>query len=181
MSENTNLVKLEQILELAEQYEELEITTIGKDTGKEFDVQFYPHFSSDKIDNLMQELGDFANSKDKDSQPFVELINSSEENFMRIIYFFIIKEFTHIGEDMKQKETPAELFPYFEALVKTGYLAELIEDVFLAEELQKVFKRVADIGALNEHMNQIGFQFFDSLAEHEDKISRIQELRNKKK
>src|SRR5699024_12475338 len=121
MSENTNLVKLEQILELAEQYEELEITTIGKDTGKEFDVQFYPHFSSDKIDNLMQELGAFANSKDKDSQPFVELINSSEASFMRIIYFFIIKEFKYIGKKMNQEETHPKIFPYTNSIVKTGY------------------------------------------------------------
>lgn len=180
MAKNENLVNLDEILKLAEQYEKMEIVTIGEDTGQGFDVQFYPHFASDKVDNIVTQLGAFANSQDKDSQSFVELIKSSEENFMLMIYFFTIKEFTHLGEDMKDKETPAELFPYFEALVKTGYLTELIEDVFLPEELQKVFKRVADISALNEHVTQIGLNFYDSLKEHEDKIKRIQDFRKKK-
>lgn len=181
MEQNTNLMDMDKVLELAKKYEEKEIVTIGKDTGQEFDVQFYPHFSSDKIDNLLQEIAAFTTSKDKDGQSFVELINSSEENFMLCVYFFIVKEFTHIGEDMKDKKKPSELFPYFEALIKTGYLTELIDDVFLPEELQKVFKRIAEMGSLNEHVNQIGVQFYDSLAKHDDKIKRIQKFRQSEK
>ena len=68
------------------------------------------------------------------------------------------------------------LFPYFEALIETGYLTELIEDIFLQEELQKVIRRVAELGSLNIHMNQLGTYFYESLKEHEDKIKRLQQL-----
>lgn len=167
---NEDLIKMDDILKQAEKYDGIETATIG---DGEFTVQFYPHFASDKIDNVLVELGAFLNSKDKDSESFIELINSSEENVMMLTYFFIVKEFTHIGEDMKDKNTPAELFPYFEALIKTGYLTELIENVFLAEEIQKVIMRMSDRAALSEHVNQFGIQFFESLSEHEETLKRL--------
>lgn len=177
MPKETNLVNIEQILTLAKQYEEKEIATIGGN----FDIQFYPLFKQEKIDNLVQELGAFLNSNDKDSQSFIELINSGEEHYIRLIYFFVAKEFTHIGEDMKDKKTPAELFPYFEALITTGYLTELVENVFLPEELQKVLKRIAEIGSLNAHINQLGEEFYNALSTHKDKIKRVQKFNDIKK
>ena len=172
MTKNNNLLNMEEILEESKKYDTLETATIGKD----FEVQFYPNFKQSKIDNLLEEMSNFFSNTDKDSQSFIELINSDEKYEVLIIYFFIAKEFTHLGEDMKDKETPAELFPYFEALIETGYLTELIEDIFLQEELQKVIRRVAEMGSLNIHMNQLGTYFYDSLKEHEDKIKRLQQL-----
>lgn len=172
MTKNNNLLNIEEVLEESRKYETLETATIGQD----FEIQFYPHFKQSKIDKLIEDMGMFLNNTDKDSQSFIELINSDEKYEVLIIYFFITKEFTHLGEDMKDKETPAELFPYFEALIETGYLTELIEDIFLQEELQKVMRRVAEIGSLNIHMNQLGTYFYESLKEHEDKIKRLQQL-----
>lgn len=168
-----NLVDLNHILQEAERYKETEITTVGDG----FDVEFYPLFSSDKVDNLIKTAGEIVNSDEKEGQPFIELIESSDEDYMLFIHFLMVKEFTHLGEDMKDKK-PSELFAYYEALIKTGYLTELVEDVFLPDQVRKVIKRVAGISALGVNMMNLSADFADSMEEHKGKIENIQNVRN---
>ena len=167
--DNTNLVNLEQVLELAKKYEETEIITL-KDG---FEVEFYPLFAADKIDKVITLSGEILNSKEKEGQPFIELIKSSEEYFITLLHFLVVREFTHLGQEMEDTR-PSKLFPYFEALIKTGYLTELTEDAFDYFELKKVIDRVAEIAAMGESMNQIGLSMMESMDKHKDKIQRIQ-------
>lgn len=174
MKKNDKMLNMDTVLKQNEKFDQIETATLSND----FDVQYYPTFKQSKLDNLVEELGKFLISKDKDSQSFIELINSDDKYSILITYFFIVKEFTHLGEQMKDAETPAQLFPYFEALVETGYLTELIEDVFSAEEIDKVIKHVAEISSINTHIDNLGNYFYNAMGEHQDKIERLQGYRN---
>lgn len=175
MSENnTNLVDLKHVLELAEKYKDTEIITL-KDG---FEVEFNPLFATDKIDNLITISGEILISKEKEGQPFIELIKSSEQNFITFLHFLMIREFTHLGEQMKDT-APSKLFPYFEALITTGYLTELVEDAFSYEEVKKVIDRVGEVSALGQSMNDLGLAMMDSMDKHKDKIERIQSYQKK--
>lgn len=168
MTENKNLVDLEQVLKLAERYKDTEIITLNDG----FEVEFNPIFASDRIDNVITVSGEILNSKEKEGQPFIELIKSSDEKFMVFLHFLIVREFTHLGVQMKDT-TPSKLFPYFEALITTGYLTELVEEAFQFEEVQKVIKRVSEISALGQSMNELGLGMMDAMAKNKDKIERI--------
>lgn len=174
--EKTNLVDLEHVLELAKKYEDTEVITL-KDG---FEVEFNPLFAMDRIDKVITVSGEILNSKEKEGQPFIELIKSSEEYFITFLHFLVVREFTHLGEQMKDIR-PSKLFPYFEALVKTGYLTELTEEAFDYEEMKKVIDRVGEISAIGQSMNDLGLAMMDSLDKHKDKIERIQSVRNKTK
>lgn len=174
MVENKNLVNMEEVLKLAEQYKDTEVITLSDG----FEVEFNPLFASDRIDKLIETSGQILNSKEKEGQPFIELIKSSDEKFMIFLHFLIVREFTHLGEQMKDT-SPSKLFPYFEALITTGYLTELVEEAFAYEEVQKVIKRVAEISALGQSMNELGLHMMDSMAANKDKIERIKEYQAK--
>lgn len=175
MSENNkNLMDLNKVLAEAKRFDETEVATVGDG----FEVEFYPLFSSDKIDNLVEVSGSVINSDEEKGKPFIELINSSDENFTLFIHFMMVREFTHLGQQMEDTK-PSELFPYFEALIKTGYLAELVEEVFLPEEMRKVFKRVAGIAAVGVHMNEFGLEFMEELEKNRSKIENIKNVRDR--
>ena len=90
----------------------------------------------------------------------------------------MVREFTHLGEQMKDT-APSKLFPYFEALITTGYLTELVEDAFSYEEVKKVIDRVGEVSALGQSMNDLGLAMMDSMDKHKDKIERIQSYQKK--
>lgn len=169
-----NLMDLNEVLAEAKRFDETEVATVGDG----FEVEFYPLFSSDKIDNLVEVSGSVMNSDEEKGKPFVELINSSDENITLFIHFMMVREFTHLGQQMESTK-PSELFPYFEALIKTGYLAELVEEVFLPEEMRKVFKRVAGIAAVGVHMSEFGLEFMEELEKNRSKIENIKNVRDR--
>lgn len=169
------LVSLEGIVDIAKKYDKTEVATLSDG----FDIGYYPYFSYKKITNVMNNLNHFLSynaTNDKESLDFVEFIakDETEESFTLLIYFFTILEFTHIGSDLEPKKKPKELFPYFESLVKTGYLIEIIDEVLFSDEVAKVIKEVSKISSLNESMNLLGEEFTRQLAEQEDAIKRLQ-------
>lgn len=169
-----NLVDMDSVLEQAKKYEEIEPYTMSDGA----DIEFYPYFAKDKIDNVIRDLQNFASSEEEEGKSFVELINSSDEQFIIFVQFLMVKEFTHFGEQMKDADTPSKLFPYFEALIKTGYLAELVDEAFIPEEMDKVFKQLANISAAGAQLQDFTMEFVEALDRHKGKIENMNEYRN---
>lgn len=176
---STNLVNIEEIVKQAEKFEKTEIATLGNG----FDLGFYPYFSQDKIKKVLENVSNFMiykDGRDKKSMEFVEFIkeDDSEQNFMLLVYFFMILEFTHIGENLDKKKKPRELFPYFHSLLKTGYLIEIVDEVFSPEEVAKVIKELGKVAAINHSLDLMGEEFKNQLKEQEDAIKRLQKMQN---
>lgn len=174
---STNLVNIEELVKEAEKYEKTEVATL--DNG--FDLGFYPHFSQDKIKTVLENISNFMvykDGRDKKSMEFIEFIENdeTEQNFMLLVYFFMILEFTHIGEDLDQKKKPRELFPYFHSLLKTGYLIEIVDDVFSPEEVAKVIKELSKVSAISHNLDLFSEEFANQLKEQEDAIKRLQKF-----
>lgn len=137
MSKNQkdNLLNLEEIKKLAEQYEDSEIYTL-KTVNQ--DIKFNPYFSRTKIRELMEEFQKYMQSEDEADKSYMEHVTSTNQNTILFWYFLAIKKFTSLGEDLNRKRKVKSLFPYYKALLETGILEEIINDVFVYSELQKI-------------------------------------------
>lgn len=171
------LVSVEEIVGLAKKYEKTAIATLSGD----FDIGFYPYFAKEKILNVVNNVSEFLafeDDKDDESTVFVDFVreDETEQNFMLLIYFFMITEFTHIGSDLDGKKKPKELFPYFEAMLKTGYLIEIVDEVFNAEEVAKVITEISKTAAISNNLELMTAEFTSQLEEQEDAIKRLQKF-----
>lgn len=175
---NDNLINLQHIMDEAKKYDKVELASLSGG----FDLQFYPEFSQTKVQKVILNIAEFLSyhdEEDKESMEFVKLITDEDEheNLILIIYFFIVAEFTSIGEQIKEEvgkdKTPKNLFPYFDALIKTGYLHEIVNDVFMPEQVEKVMEVFAEQSALSHHLSVLSTQFAEEMEKNKDKIERI--------
>ncbi|QYG29989.1 hypothetical protein K0O13_07725 [Mammaliicoccus sciuri] len=137
MSKNQkdNLLNLEEIKKLAEQYEDTEIHTL-KTVNQ--DIKFNPYFSRTKIAEIMEEFQKYMKSEDEADKKYMEHVTETEQNTILFWHFLAIKKFTSIGDELNRKRKVKSLFPYYKALLETGILEEIINDVFSFTELQKL-------------------------------------------
>lgn len=180
------LLDINYLMEQAKKYEEIELASLSGG----FDLQFYPLFSQDKVNSVLSNMSQFLSyndEEDEESLEFVKVMSDVEdnENIMLLTYFFMVLEFTSIGqqveEELGDKKTPKDLFPYFNSLVKTGYLYEIAHDVFLPEEVDKVLEAFGRESATSIHMSQLSEEFYNQLQEQEEKIKRIKEFMPREK
>lgn len=147
--ETKKLSQLDSILKLADKYEEITPYTLSN--GEE--MEYYPYFSSTKLQEIAKEFQEYAASEDKTDKKFMDTVLQDELSTVLFYQFLAIKKFTHFGEQMKRIKKVRSLVPYYEAFLKTGLLQEIVDDVFLFEELSKLNQMFGVItGRLNATM-----------------------------
>lgn len=132
--ETKNFSQLDGILKLADKYEEIEQHTLANGEL----IEYYPYFSAIKINEITEEFYNYSNSEDKTDKKFMDTVLENDFNLVMFYYFLAVKKFTHYGEQMKRIKKVKSLVPYYNALLETGILQEIVDDVFLFEELMKL-------------------------------------------
>ncbi len=161
---NTEVIQFEDILAEASKYEELATHTLSN--GK--DMEFYPYFATSKIKEVIEEYVALLNSTNKDDKKVIESITKDETSIIYFWYFLTIKKFTHFGVQMKKAKTLRALLPYYNALYETGLFEEIINDVFLFEEL----KKINNMFATETATKSAAFEF---LNKHEEELEKARE------
>jgi len=102
-----------------------------------FAIKFYPEFSHDRIQDLLNELRTSLEYINKNEIEF------AEEMYIDYVFFLCIKHFTHLKSGISN-EFDKQLVQMKE-LVATGVYKEIIEDVFSQKEIKKVLDSLGDI------------------------------------
>jgi hypothetical protein len=100
-------------------------------------LKFFVHFRPSKIEEMLEEMAkqlNYANEKG------IEL----EDKFIfNYVHFLCIKYFTDLGKDIADDfETQLK---QMEWLVDCKYFKPMVEEMFLKEELQKVWDKMTDV------------------------------------
>jgi|SRR5690625_3668306 len=112
-------------------------------------IRFYPYFPEGKIDDLLEELReDVLYSMEKG----IDLVDD-DRFFLEYIYFLCIKHFTSLKKGISDSLENKIL--QFEYLKDTGYYRQIVEDVFLASELEKVTNALAKLNAVDKMYTKI--------------------------
>lgn len=155
----SNELKLSEIKKQAKSLDTMETVQLSNDK----DLHFYPVFKETVIQELLEELQQkvlYANENN------IELKESMIFNYTLLL---CIKYFTHLRQDIP--DTLEEQIEAMKWLVDTGYFKEIVEEVFLKEEVNKVWDKITDFLAT--------VQFSDKLAvEVQEKMSTL-ELENR--
>ncbi|MEB5480787.1 hypothetical protein P8825_14565 [Shouchella clausii] len=105
---------------------------------------FYPEFSPDKIDLLINEYQDDI-SEMKEAQ-----IDIDDNYATKYLYFLMVKHFTEYGEhlspDLKVKIQQCN------ALFINGHISEIMTEVFVEKQIYKVLDQLAQRVALNQYV-----------------------------
>ena len=155
---NSNLVDLKAIVEQSKKYEEVLPYTLSNG----MDIEYFPHFSKTKLDEIIEEYQRYAQSEDKEDKKFMEVVTKDDTSVVLFWQFLAVKKFTHFGEQMKKIKKVSSLAPYFNALLETGILQEIANEVFDFNEMNKVNKlfanQVALITAVMEYTEELDGQ-----------------------
>lgn len=169
---NKNILNIAEVVDKASKYDEIQDYTLSN--GK--NIQFYPYFSRTKVKEIIEEFQSYTQSDDKDDQAFMELINKNDFSTILFWYFLCVKKFTHFGEQMKECKQVKDLAPYYNALLETGVLEEIINDVFIYDELKKINDMFANDSAIMVSAMEFLNTYEDSL---EDARSKFKQQFNK--
>jgi hypothetical protein len=102
-------------------------------------LTFSPIFAHSEIEKLIQHMGEQFNYAEENG------IEINEKFTLDYLLFLCIKQFTHLGKDISDKFE--EQIQQMEWLVDTGYFKEIIEDVFMQTEVQKVLDKAIEISS----------------------------------
>ncbi|MDK1672915.1 hypothetical protein QOK74_08515 [Staphylococcus saprophyticus] len=168
LKETNDLLNLKEIVEKAEKFDEIETFTLNN--GQ--DMQFYPYFSRSKVKEIIDEYKTYMMSEDKDDKSFMEMVNKDELSIVLFWYFLTIKKFTHFGESMKRIKKVKSLAPYYNALLETGLLEEIVNDVFIYDELKKINDMFAREAAVSASAMEFVEKFDSELNKSRDKFEK---------
>jgi hypothetical protein len=98
-----------------------------------------PIFAHSEIEKLLQHMSEqFKHAEEKG-------IEITEKFTYDYVLFLCIKQFTHLGKEISN--VFEEQIQQMEWLVDTGYFKEIVEDVFMQSEIQKVFDKAVEISS----------------------------------
>ncbi|MEH7116043.1 hypothetical protein V7128_01290 [Neobacillus vireti] len=98
-----------------------------------------PIFPHSEIEKLIQHMSEQFKQADENG------IEITEKFTYDYVLFLCIKHFTHLGKEISDKFE--EQIQQMEWLVDTGYFKEIVEDVFMQTEIQKVFDKAVEISS----------------------------------
>jgi hypothetical protein len=102
-------------------------------------INFSPLFAHSEIEKLIEHMSNqFKYAEEKE-------IEISEKFTYDYLLFLCIKQFTHLGKDIS--EVFEEQLQQMEWLVDTGYFKEIVEDVFMQDQIQSVFDKAIEISS----------------------------------
>lgn len=164
--DNKKNLNISDVVENASKYDEIETYTLKN--GE--DIQFYPYFSRTKVKEIIEEFQSYLNSEDKQDKKFMETVTQDDMHTMMFWYFLAVKKFTHFGEQMKNCKQVKKLIPYYNALLETGVLEEIINDAFIYSELKKITEMFADDSAMMVAAMEFLNKYEDSLDNAREKF-----------
>ena len=137
-------------------------------------IKFYVTFPDLRIENMYEEL----------QKHYIEMkrknIDLSDKMNLYFINLMMIKYFTHFEKDMPDEllgvGTKAGLLDYLNHFADTGLMKTIMDDIFLPEQVKKVYGKMTDIlGAsklLQEMESSVQKKYTDMKVRHklEDKV-----------
>lgn len=126
-------------------------------------LTFSPIFPHGEIEKLLEHMANqFKYAEEKG-------IEISERFMFDYVNFLCIKFFTHLSKDIS--DVFEEQIQQMEWLVDTGYFKEIIEDVFMPQEITKVFDKAVELSSK--------FAFLEKLTQQmQEEVSKL-DFKNK--
>lgn len=135
-------------------------------------LKFYPIFSDNIVENM---LVDFQEILTEANQQEFEL---DDQLLYHLLNYVAIKHATHLKKQLKDGFLNA--MEALEALRESGYYREIIEEVFMDEQMVKLQDRIADLIAqsqvIEDIMNKAQQKFEDLQIANQDKIAQLENL-----
>ena len=126
-------------------------------------LNFSPIFPHRDIEKLLEHMAEQFKYAEENG------IEITDKFTMDYTLFLMIRQFTHLGKDISDKFE--EQIQQMEWLVDTGYFKEIVEEVFMQSEIQKVFDKAVEVSSK--------FIFLEKLTtQMQEKVSTL-ELQNK--
>jgi hypothetical protein len=137
-------------------------------------LNFYPTFPHNMIEEMLEHLAaQFKYAEEKG-------IELSEKFIHNYTIFLCIKQFTHLGKEIS--ENFEEQIQQLEWLVDTGYFKEIVEDVFMPIEIEKVFNKMVEVSGKYLFLEKLTQQTYEEVGKLELKNADIiKQLGNKLK
>ncbi|MFS1518498.1 hypothetical protein V1503_18855 [Bacillus sp. SCS-151] len=140
-------------------------------------LTFYPIFTEKKIEKLLEEFASlFKQANEKD-------IELSDKMTYYLTLLQCIKHFTHLGKDI-QNNLEYQL-DYLDALIDSGYFKKITEEVFVPQEIQKVFERMTDVlgkyKMMEDLMNDAQNKFYDLKLKNKEVFEQLGNIGEKSK
>lgn len=134
-----NELKLSSIVKQAKQAHETESFELPSGES----ITFYPIFPDLMVEDLTEELQHHYRAMDQKG------IVLNEKMTLYFIQLMAIKHFTHFKSQMPNEilgvdDTPG-LLDYMNHFADTGLLKTLVEDMFMKEQLQKIYGKLTDV------------------------------------
>lgn len=175
----TNNLSLAKVKKVSKKIDETEVYIIEEGHYAGEQITFNPEFSEIKIKELLVELSNlFTEAEEKG-------IEVSQEMEIYITHLLIIKTFTHFKKDMPNglvsEDKSVGLLDMLEHFEKTGLLDECLNNMFLPEEVRKVFDRATDFsarGLLAQDLNdEILTKFSDLKLKNRDLFEKLDSIK----
>lgn len=126
-------------------------------------ITFHPHFPPLLVKQLFEECQSTLGKLD-------EGLQMSEKDSYNYILFMCIKHFTHFKNQLKADDLVGQINE-MNSLIDAGLFDLIIDEIFLQEEIRKVFDQVAKLSGTNLFLENMTQKMFDE-------VSRL-ELKNK--
>lgn len=136
-------VGITHIRELAKEYEKMEVFELDD----ERQVQFYPVFTDDKVDELLREM------KGLIEQAMAKNIELEDHDVENMLLFLCVKHFTHLKNKIND-QLDYQLALY-QDMVKSGLFKTIVNDVFSPVELHKVFIAYGELLGSNMYLETV--------------------------
>jgi hypothetical protein len=124
-------------------------------------ITFYPVFPDLLIEEMLEEMQNHYKIMQE------KKIKLNEKMNLYFIYLMMIKHFTHFKKSMTNNlissGKSASLLDYLDHFADTGLLKEIIEDVFMKDQVMKVFDKVTDLTANSLFISQLENETIEKL------------------
>lgn len=155
---NTDL-KFSTIKKQAKEAHVTEVHTFEDETT----LKFHPIFAPTLIEQMFEEMQEILKTKP-------EGLTLDDKTTYTYVSFLCIKHFTHLKNQFKATTFIGQM-DEIKSLVDSGYFKKIIEEVFLPQEMQKVFDELNKISS--------NILFMDQMTEKmRDEVKKL-ELKNK--
>ena len=146
-------------------------------------LKVYPYFRPSTIEKLLEDLQKILiyAHEEKTEDMVTEDGNISDTYIYHLIQFLCVKHFTAAKSIIKND--PPTLIAQQKEFVNSIYYAELINEVFIPSEMQKVWDKVTEFMASTQLFEELGEKVQDRVVElrtkHADAISKLDNIKPK--
>lgn len=161
---------------MAKRNTDIKLTTINKKAKEVYTTEqytlddgstitFHPHFPPLQIKQMLEECQTILSQLGDDVQ-------MSEKDYHNYILYMCIKHFTHLKSQLKA-DTFVGQINEMESIINAGLFDLIIDDIFLPQEIRKVFDQLAKFGANYQFMEKMTEKMQDEFAKLEIKNAEV--------